>query len=71
MAARVLCTLPNASTQIGGVRFTATDGGMLSDVLSDADAKRWASIPGYRLIQPEAVAPVPPVPPRPVKGARS
>jgi hypothetical protein len=48
--ARVLCTLPNAAENISGVRFTATDSGMLSEPVSDAQAKRLASIPGYRLV---------------------
>jgi hypothetical protein len=68
VAARVLCSLPNASTQIGGVTFVATDGGLLSDVLTDAEAKRWASIPGYRLIPHEETPPVVPRPAKPSRG---
>lgn len=46
---RVLCTLPNASTQIGGIKFEPTEGGMLSEPLDEAQAKRLCGIPGYSL----------------------
>ena len=44
---RVLCTLPNASTEIDGVAFSAVDGGMLSDDVDDAVGNRWLTIPGF------------------------
>lgn len=46
---RVVCTLPNASHLINGVRFASLgeDGGMLSEELSDADAAAFLNIPGY------------------------
>lgn len=46
---RVICTRPNAAELISGVRFTQTDGGMLSDELSEEQAKAFAEIPGYAI----------------------
>lgn len=48
---RVICTLPNASTNISGVEFSALDlvGGMISEEIDEAVAARFASINGYRL----------------------
>lgn len=47
---RVICDLPNASDEINGVKFhPLTEGGMISDELSDDDAALFASIPGYAL----------------------
>jgi hypothetical protein len=48
--AQVICKLPNASEEISGVKFTAHDGGMLSEEISDEQAARFASIPGYALV---------------------
>lgn len=47
---KVLCTLPNASEDIGGVKFVSHAKGMLSEEVSDAVAKRLATIPGYEII---------------------
>ena len=48
--ARVICNLPNAAEEISGVRFVASEGGMVSEDISDAQAAYFASIPGYVLI---------------------
>lgn len=51
---RVLCTLPNASAEISGVKFVSTaDGGMLSEDLSDERAAEFAAIPGYTVTAQE------------------
>jgi len=47
---QVLCTLPNASTEISGVKFSVHANGMLSDEISDDAAAVFASIPGYALV---------------------
>lgn len=47
---KVLCTLPNASEEIGGIKFTKHAKGMLSEDLSDEQATRLASIPGYEIV---------------------
>ena len=46
---RVICTRPNASTEINGVKFTPTkDGtGVISDEVSEEVAALFLSIPGY------------------------
>jgi len=45
--ARVVCTLPNASTLINGVPFTEDRGQMISDEISDEVAADFVAIPGY------------------------
>ena len=53
--ARVLCTLPNASTMINGVRFASTPNGMLSETIDEGVAANFLEIPGYeRFAQPSA-----------------
>jgi hypothetical protein len=47
---RVLCTLPNASSSINGVAFTATRRGVLSEIIPHEQAKVFASIRGYELL---------------------
>lgn len=47
---KVLCTLPNASTLISGVAFTAHANGMLSEDVSDAVAAEFAAVPGYSIV---------------------
>lgn len=47
---KVLCTLPNAADEISGIKFSAHEKGMLSEEISDEQAKRLASIPGYMLV---------------------
>lgn len=44
---QVICTLPNASEEISGVKFTAVEGGMLSEDISDEQAAHFLSIKGY------------------------
>ena len=45
---KVICTLPNASEEISGVKFTAVEDGMLSEDISDEQADHFLSIPGYK-----------------------
>ena len=47
---KVLCTLPNASDEISGVKFVTHAKGMLSEEVSDDVAAGFAAIPGYELI---------------------
>lgn len=54
--AKVLCTLPNASEEISGVKFVAHEKGMLSEDISDEIAADFASIPGYELVGAKAPA---------------
>ena len=50
MSKFVLCTLANASLLINGIAFEQTKGGVVSvDPVDDADAERFAAIPGYEL----------------------
>lgn len=52
--ARVICTLPNASTEIDGVTFAADRGQMISEDLDQAVADRFATIPGFQIVAPPA-----------------
>lgn len=54
---KILCTLPNASEEIGGIKFAAHPKGMLSEEVSDEQARRLASIPGYELVGAEPQKP--------------
>ena len=49
---KIICTIPGAPEEIGGlkglIKFKATDAGMVADV-SDDEAARFATIPGYAL----------------------
>lgn len=47
---KVLCTLPNASEEIGGIKFSKHAKGMLSEDISDEQATRLVSIPGYEIV---------------------
>ena len=47
---KVLCTLPNASGEISGVKFSQHEKGMLSDEVSDEQAEFFAAIPGYAIV---------------------
>lgn len=49
----ITCTLPNASTEISGVAFTATDGGMVSEPVADEVAAGFDGIPGYTFADAE------------------
>lgn len=44
---KVLCTRPNASELISGVRFEKTADGMLSEDISGEQAQRFLAIDGY------------------------
>lgn len=55
--AKVICTLPNASEEISGVKFNQVDGGMLSEDVADDVAARFASIKGYALVVEKATRP--------------
>ena len=46
---KVVCTLPNASELINGVKFAEEDGVMVSVEVEDDVAEQFASIPGYEL----------------------
>lgn len=53
----VLCTLPNASEEISGIAFKATDKpepGMLAENLSADQAALFKGIPGYSILTPSA-----------------
>lgn len=47
---KILCTLPNASTEISGVKFAAHANGMLSEEITDEVAAGFTSIPGYEVV---------------------
>ena len=51
--AQIICTRPNASELISGVKFEKTDEGMLSEEISDEQAAAFTAIPGYALIVDE------------------
>jgi hypothetical protein len=68
---KVICTLPNASLEISGVKFTVlADGtGIISEELAPAAAELFLSIPGYA-IEPVPEPELPPAPkPSPVAPA--
>lgn len=46
---KVICTHPNASNLIDGVNFSAHPRGVISEDISEEQAKRFASIPGYEV----------------------
>lgn len=47
---RILCKLPNASTEINGINFSEDHGDMVSESVDETTAKHFASIPGYELL---------------------
>lgn len=50
---KVICTLPNASEEISGVKFQPhpdREGVMVSETVDDNVAARFCSIPGYELL---------------------
>ena len=54
---KVICKLPNASTEISGVKFTADeDGAMLSEDVAQDVADSFALIPGYEIIGAKVTA---------------
>ncbi|HDR9163617.1 TPA: hypothetical protein QDB28_004021 [Burkholderia vietnamiensis] len=55
MTIKVLCTLPNASTLINGVKFEPVEGGVQSvDELTQAHIDHFSSITGYSIIDADA-----------------
>jgi hypothetical protein len=54
---RILCTLPTASTLINGIVFVSHRLGMLSEDVPEAIAKRFATIKGYEIYDPDAPRP--------------
>lgn len=49
---RVSCSLPNASTEINGVRFCREKGVMVSEEIDAVLGAIFLSIPGYLLVGP-------------------
>lgn len=47
--AKVICTLPNASELINGVKFVSHKDGMISEDISKDEADSFLDIPGYQL----------------------
>ena len=45
--ARVICSLPNASDFINGVRFVSHKAGVISEEINDETAAAFAQIKGY------------------------
>lgn len=46
---RVICTRPNASDLINGVRFEPHENGVISEQISEEEAQKFLRIPGYQL----------------------
>lgn len=44
---KVICTLPNAATEISGVKFTPADGGVRSEDITAEQLASFLAIPGY------------------------
>lgn len=44
---QVICTLPNAASEINGVAFSEHPNGRISDPIDTATAERFLRIPGY------------------------
>lgn len=53
--AQVICTLPNASNLINGVKFIEHEAGVISEEISDEAAAVFASIKGYIIAGEKAV----------------
>lgn len=53
--AKVICTSPNASTLISGVRFVEHKLGMISEEIEDAVAAEFTAIKGYVLAEAKKV----------------
>jgi hypothetical protein len=54
---RILCTLPAASALINGIVFVSHRLGMLSEDVPEAIAKKFATIKGYEIYDPNAPRP--------------
>ena len=67
---RVICRIPTATSPINGVAFAPdADGHLVSAELSEDQAARFASIPGYALVVPSE--PPSPAPRRPKGSAKA
>jgi hypothetical protein len=66
---RVICKHPNASTEINGVAFTQTDGGMVSADIDEETGAHFLKVPGFSRVA-EPVKPIQPEQPEPVKRPR-
>lgn len=53
--AQVICSLPNASTLINGVKFIEHEAGVISEEISDEAAAEFARIKGYVIAGEKAV----------------
>lgn len=53
---KVLCTLPNASDEISGVKFSAAAGGVVSEDIAQDVADGFLAIPGYELVSDKVPA---------------
>ncbi|MGH3850417.1 MAG: hypothetical protein ACRDRT_12070 [Pseudonocardiaceae bacterium] len=53
--AQVICTLPNASSLINGVKFIEHEAGVISEEIDDEAAAVFASIKGYIIAGEKAV----------------
>lgn len=54
---KVICSLPNASESISGVRFSPQENGVISDDVSEDVAAMFLAIPGYTLAPGESAPP--------------
>jgi hypothetical protein len=62
---KILCTLPNASEEISGIAFEATEGGMVSvDDVPEEQAGIFLSVPGFVAVDDKSQTP-PPAPKAP------
>jgi hypothetical protein len=52
--AKVICRLPNASSEINGVKFVTHKLGVISEEISDDVALEFAAIQGYVIHDPKA-----------------
>lgn len=52
---KVICSLPNASYFISGVRFTAHPSGVISEEIDDEAAAAFVAVPGYAMAPQQPV----------------
>jgi hypothetical protein len=50
--AKVITSIPTASTKINGITFTAEKGQMISEEISDEVAAGFVKVPGFALVVP-------------------
>lgn len=61
---KILCKLPNAATEINGVKFVAHELGMISEEIKEEVAAAFLKIEGYiRVRESPSAAAVPPAAP--------